>query len=122
MVDSLVETSVCDNVLVLTICASHIRDADIGYALRDQMIAIVDQEQLANVVIDFGRVEFMGSIGFLALMSLRRHLADGQIVVSGLNEFLRGMFMKCRLISLDSASTAVFQAADTVKNSLLLFE
>src|SRR2546423_9261560 len=96
-------------VLVVNITTDQIRDSTLAYALRDEIIPLVDATKARNVVLDLDKVHFIGSVGFLAFLGVRRHLGGGRIVLCNMSEPIRQMFAVCRLIPSDTASTAPFE-------------
>lgn len=102
-----------DGVLTVDILVDQIRDPDQSYAVRDQAIALVDQWSPSHMVLDFSQVRFMGSVGMLALLGIRRSLPGGRIVVCNLSEVLRQMLTMCRLISNEALSASPFEFALT---------
>ena len=115
---SLVSGKLQDDALIMTIQAEQIRDPETSMALRSQMISLVDQMSSKDLVIDFGQVRFMGSIGFLALMALRRHLTESRIVLCGLSEPLSAAFQACSLIANSKNKEVMFETADTEQNAI----
>lgn len=102
-----------DGVLTVDILVDQIRDPDQSYAVRDQVIALVDQWSPSHMVLDFSQVRFMGSVGMLALLGIRRSLPGGRIVVCNLSDVLRQMLTMCRLISNEALSASPFEVAAT---------
>ena len=102
-----------DGILTVTLQVDQIRDPDESYAVRDQTIALIDQTQPTHLVLDFSQVRFMGSIGMLALLGIRRRLTGGRIVLCQLSDVLRQMLTVCRLISNDADSAAPFEIEST---------
>jgi anti-anti-sigma factor len=107
-----------DNVLVIEVLVEQIRDPDTSYALRDEMLSLIDPEKISHVVLDLQHVTFVGSIGFLAFLAVRRRLENGQIVICNLWEPVRQTFQICRLISNDPAVTAPFRVEDSLEAAL----
>jgi anti-anti-sigma factor len=99
--------------VLLQIQPPQIRDPETSSALKDQMIAIAEQHQAKDLIVDFGRVEFMGSVGFLALMGLRRHFKDSNIIFFGMNDHLQEVFEVSKLTSRDPMIGALFATAET---------
>jgi stage II sporulation protein AA (anti-sigma F factor antagonist) len=106
------------NVLVIEVLVEQIRDPDTSYALRDEMLSLIDPEKISHVVLDLQHVTFVGSIGFLAFLAVRRRLENGQIVICNLWEPVRQTFQICRLISNDPAVTAPFRVEDSLEAAL----
>jgi anti-anti-sigma regulatory factor len=82
------------------------------------MLALIDPEKITHVVLDFQRVTFVGSIGFLAFLAVRRHLEDSQVIICNLYEPIRQVFEICRLIPKDPAATAPFQVENSLEEAL----
>jgi anti-anti-sigma factor len=112
------QPSTKDGVLIVTVTAEQIREAAQAYALRDEILAILDSSQATNLVLDLGQLTFVGSIGFLAFLGVRRHLASGRIVICNLSGPVREMFAVCQLISSDPAKRAPFEAAETLDSAV----
>ena len=110
--------SVHESVLVITILVEEIRDAEMSYALRDEILSLIDGAMVSHVVLDLQRVTFMGSVGFLAFLAVRRHVEVGQIVICNISSPVRHMFELCRLISNDPSTAAPFEAEDTLEAAL----
>jgi anti-anti-sigma factor len=110
--------SVQGNVLAIEILAEQIRDDNTSYALRDEMVALVDQAKPDHIVLDFQRVNFVGCIGFLAFLSLRRSLKDGRIVICNFSDSIRKLFEICRLISKDPSAASPFLVEDSLDAAL----
>jgi anti-anti-sigma factor len=106
------------NTLVITILVEEIRDADTSYGLRDEMLSLIDPATTSRVVIDFGDVTFVGSVGFLAFLALRRRLKNEQIVICNLADSVRLVFEICRLISNKPSSSSPFEVADSLEAAL----
>ncbi|PAY19500.1 hypothetical protein CKO51_10660 [Rhodopirellula sp. SM50] len=103
--------------LVLEIQTDQIRDTDTASAISREMIALAKENQANRLVIDMHSVRFMGSVGFLALMGLRRHLDAPDIILCGLSEHLKDILEACKLISRDPNEEAMFEMAETVENA-----
>ena len=105
-------------VLVVTVTTEQIREAAQAYALRDEILAILDSSKATSLVLDLGQLTFVGSIGFLAFLGVRRHLASGRIVICSMSGPVREMFAVCQLISSDPAKRAPFEAAETLESAV----
>jgi anti-anti-sigma factor len=113
--------SVHENVLVIEIAVQQIRDPDTVYALRDEMLSLIDSAGTNHLVLDFQRVTFVGSVAFLAFLAVRRRLKDGRIVICNLSDSIRLVFEICRLISKDASSTAAFEVEQSRDAALARF-
>ena len=106
--------------LVVTVLATQLREAQIAYKLRDDVIALIGKSQPPGVVLDLSKVSFIGSVGFLAFLGVRRHLQGGRIVLCNLSAPIRDMFGACRLIATDATTVAPFETANTAADALAL--
>jgi len=113
--------SVHGKVLVVTILVKQIRDPETSYALRDEILLLADPAKTSHVVLDLQRVDFVGSVGLLAFLAVRRHLQGGQIVICNVSDSIRSMFEVCRLVSRDPSATAPFGVDDSVEAALARF-
>lgn len=109
---SLVTGTEEDGAFTLTIQVDQIRDPMTSTALRNEMVNLVDPISPKCVIVNFEKVQFMGSIGFLALMALRRHLADSRMVLCGLSQSLKDVFELCGLVANDANEEVKFEVAE----------
>ena len=52
------------DVLVLRLLPSELRETDMCYAVRDEMVGALKGRRAKNVIIDMPNTRFVGSIGF----------------------------------------------------------
>jgi anti-anti-sigma factor len=104
--------------VVITILDERIRDAQRVNQIKDAMLAVVNASPCTNLIIDMGHVKFIGSVGFLAFLAVRRSTNIVNVVLCNLDENVKELFRICRLIPSDSASKAPFQVATTVPSAL----
>ena len=109
-----VVASLEDGVLVTTIMREEIRESSDAYLCRDEMIATIDSSKAEHLVINLQQVQFLGSVGMVALLGVRRHLGGGRIILCNMSETVRQMLLVCRLIPRGEADTAPFETAPTV--------
>lgn len=105
-------------ILVVTILPEQIRDSEPAYSLRDEIISLVDASKPSSILLDMERVHFIGSVGLLAFLGVRRHFGDGRIVLCNVSDGIRRLFAACRLISTDAAKSAPFEVESTVEATL----
>jgi anti-anti-sigma factor len=108
------QVSVRDGITIITITTDQIREANQAYGLRDEILAILKVSNPSSLVLDLGKLTFVGSIGFLAFLGVKRHLAGGRIVICNMSGPVHDMFAVCQLISSDPAKQAPFEAAETL--------
>ncbi|MDG2380442.1 MAG: STAS domain-containing protein [Pirellulaceae bacterium] len=116
-----IESSTQDGVLVIKILATAMRDTQVCYGIRDQMIEAIDPDQTQNVIIDLENLTFIGSIGFLGFLAVRRKIPKSRIIVCNLTDTIREMFLLCRLISEDNSADSPFEVRATLQESLACF-
>lgn len=107
-----------DSVLIATVLVERIRDAKTAYELRDSLIDLIQEAQPGHVVIDLEKAKFIGSVGFLAFLAVRRKLPDARIVLCNLWQPVREMFAVCRLIQTAGNEAAPFEVAETKEAAL----
>lgn len=94
------------------------RDPEKVTEIKDAMTEVVSNSVCKNLIIDMGRVQFIGSIGFLAFLAMRRVPGVQNVVLCSLNENVKELFVICRLIPSDNASSAPFQDSASVQSAL----
>jgi len=104
--------------LVVSILEDQIRDATVAYRLRDEINSLIDQQKPANIVLDLAKVKFIGSVGFLAFLGVRRHLGGGRIVLCNVADAVRDVFAVCRLIATGANTSAPFEIANDTAAAL----
>jgi anti-anti-sigma factor len=104
--------------LVVSILEDQIREAAVAYRLRDEIIGLIDQQKPANIVLELANVKFIGSVGFLAFLGVRRHLGGGRIILCNLSDAVRDVFSVCRLIPTQTNSAAPFEVANDAAAAL----
>lgn len=112
-------TQMHDGILVANILLPEISDTETAYAFRDEIIAYLGKHPVSHIVFNTGQVKFIGSVGFLAFLGVRRQLPKGRIVICNMAQGIREMFEVCRLISQQGATKAgPFEAANTLTDAL----
>src|SRR5262245_66683254 len=107
-----------DGVLIATLLVEQLREAKMAYELRDKLISLIQESRPSDVVIDLGKAKFIGSIGFLAFLAVRRELPNGRIVLCNLFQPVRDMFAVSRLIQTAGNQGAPFEVAATKEAAL----
>lgn len=104
--------------IVITILDEQIRSPERVNQIKQAMIDVINGQPCKSVIIDMGRVEFIGSIGFLAFLGIRRLPGIENVILCHLEDSVKELFTICRLISNDKASKAPFQLATSIKSAL----
>ena len=115
---SCIEHSVHGVNVVITILEERIRDHEKVTEIKEAMTEVVSSNACKNLIIDMGRVQFIGSIGFLAFLAMRRVPGVQNVVLCSLNENVKELFMICRLIPSANVSSAPFQDSASVQSAL----
>ena len=118
MSESVLNSTKTDGILVVTITEPHIRTPETSHAVRDQLIATVTSENAENVVLDLSQLDFVGSLGLLGFLTLRRTSGVQEIVVCCLSPSVKSTFLVCRLISEKEGRVAPFGCAETVAEAV----
>ena len=107
------------SVLLVTVQLTEIRDTKTAYDFRDAVIAQLERQPAVHVVFDCAAVKFIGSVGFLAFLGVRRKQPTGRIVLCNLGPQIREMFEICRLLARDELDTAApFEGVETLETAL----
>lgn len=106
------------NVLVVDVLLDQIRDPETSYALRDEIHSLMKAGEIDHVVIDLERVTFLGSVGLLAFLAVRRQLEGGSVVLCNVAQGIQAMLQVCMLISKDPGKTAPFQVEESIESAL----
>ncbi|MCP4189165.1 MAG: STAS domain-containing protein [Planctomycetaceae bacterium] len=112
-----IESSTQDGVLVITIRATAMRDTQICYAIRDQMIEAIDPDETQNVIINLESLTFVGSIGLLGFLAVRRKIPKSRIVICNVTDTIREVFLLCRMISADNSADSPFEMTATLQDA-----
>lgn len=105
-------------VLILKVVPDELRDMAMCYEVRDQMIQAIDPTKTQQAIIDLQNVNFIGSIGLLGFLGVRRAIPKSRIVVCNASESLQEMLTLCRLISLDNEGDPPFEYQPRIEDAL----
>ncbi|MGY8771592.1 MAG: STAS domain-containing protein [Pirellulales bacterium] len=114
-----ISTKTENNSLLITLEIEEMKDSEECYEIRDAMISAQKDAGIDNIAINMARVNFMGSIGILAFLGLRRSIDEqhGRIVFYNLSSQLKGVLQVCKLISNDPDWKSPFGFADSVESA-----
>jgi anti-anti-sigma factor len=105
-------SSTQQGVLVLTVTAPQLRSGDFELVdvLRQELLAAAALNGARKIVVDLSAVEYVGSAGFRPLLSLRKRLqeAGGEMLLCGLCQDVREVFLTSRLINAAGSTAAPF--------------
>lgn len=108
------DSTLIDNILVLTVRRSSIEGDDAAQAIGQEIQAALEQTPATRVVVDLEHVRYITSIAFWPLLSLRRRLKQqgGTLLVCGLTESTRDVFLATRMVSSNGSLDAPFEMAE----------
>ena len=105
-------------ILVVDVLVDHIRDPQTSYTLRDEILSLMKAGEIRHVVVDLQRVTFLGSVGLLAFLAVRRQLKDGSVALCNVAEGIQAMLELSMLVSTTPGETAPFLLESTVESAL----
>lgn len=117
-VPALVTFSVQNQAIVAQVQMAQIRDVGDAQSIADQVIAQADATAGVGIVFDLRHVTFIGSVGLLAFLRVRRERSQARIVLSQLSPTIKQFFTVCRLIPSQQNPMAPFELADTVEEAV----
>jgi anti-anti-sigma factor len=106
------------DVLTLKIEVPELRDPELAYAVRDELVDIVGGEEAKHLVFDLTDVTYMGSVGLLALLAVRRMATAKRIVLCNLGPTVRGIIFTSRLASTDTSPGQPFEFTENHAQAL----
>lgn len=110
--------SVHGSTLVATVLLPELRDTDAIGQLKDDLLAALAAAKSRNVILDLSQVKFIGSMGFLVFLRVRREEGVERIVLCNVGEQIREAFMICRLLPSEKHQSAPFEEAGTVQAAM----
>jgi anti-anti-sigma factor len=107
--------------LVLTIAEKRLIDETVCSALRNELLAAVQESGAKKVVVDYRNVERVASVAFRPMLSLLRFTNDNRIrmVLCNLSEFVADVFRATHLLVNNRAKSAPFEAHATLPAALV---
>lgn len=109
----ILEATLDQGVLVLTILRRQIEGEEIASGLKDELLAHADQHRARWVVLDLKNTRYVSSIAFWPLLRLRKHLAEqqGRLVICGLTGAVEEVFAMTKMVSSAGVPNAPFEVA-----------
>ena len=116
----LLQSSLEQGVLVLTIMQARIQGEEAAQALRDEMRAAVENAGVNRVVVDLQHARYLSSVAFWPLLTLRRQLLDagGRLMICGLSGDVEDIFRTTKMISTGGAVDAPFDVAEDAADAM----
>ena len=112
----LISTTEENTVLVLTLAVDSIRDYDRSNALEKELVSAVANADSKDVIVDFGSLAFMSSVGYLPFVGLRSTIerCGGRLVLCNQSPMIRELFDSTRLLINSRSPKAPFNYADSL--------
>jgi anti-anti-sigma factor len=100
-------------VSVLTIQPKKIATYELAEAIGQELIDASQKQSPPKVVVDLAKVEYMSSVGYGPLITLRGRIREsgGRLVLCGLSEVVLEMFEATRLLINPRSPKALFEVA-----------
>lgn len=111
-----------DDILVIKYEIPQITQYDLAEKIGLDSRQAVNQTNALKVVVDLSDVEFMSSVGYGPLVSLRSCVKNmgGRLVLCGLATDIRKMFDDTRLLINPNSPKSLFEHAENVSDSIEL--
>ena len=111
------------DVLILTIGLSRVASYELAEAMGRELLAAVQDRPAPQVAVDMSRVEYMSSVGYGPLITLRGRVRDagGRVILCGLSGVVKEMFEATRLLINPHSPKSLFEFTDTVDGAIAMF-
>jgi anti-anti-sigma factor len=108
------------DVLILAIALKRVASYESAEAMGRELIEAVQAEGAKKVVVDLSRVEYMSSVGYGPLISLRGWVrqAGGRLVLCGLSTVVYQMFEATRLLINPHSPQSLFEFTGTIQSAV----
>jgi anti-sigma B factor antagonist len=114
-----VTTRTESGVLILTITEKQLTGEVLCDAIREELLDAV-QQKAGKVIVDFHNVDYVSSVAFRALLSLRRrvHDTEGRLVLCNLSPLVAEVFKVTRLLINSKSSPSMFDERPTIADAI----
>ena len=106
------------NVLVIEVLVPEIRMLELSHELRAQLSEVFESIEPASIVFDVAQVEFLGSLGVLAFLSVRRDLPDARIMIVNASKQVQELLNVCRLVPREPTDYTPFEIGEDVPSAI----
>src|SRR5262245_8815860 len=109
-------------VLVVMLQIANVREYDVSKAIERELIQAAENDPSKDVIVDFERMEYMSSVGYLPFVGLQAsvHTRGGRVVFCNQAANIKEMFAATRLLINPRSPKAPFQYAETLAEALAL--
>jgi anti-anti-sigma factor len=103
-------TRTVDGIWVVTLKDAQLHGDALAEAIRQELLDLVTDSGAQKIALDLRKVEYLSSVAFRPLLSLRRKLAEtgGHMVLCNVSPQVQEIFQVVRLISTSQSSPAPF--------------
>ena len=108
--------------LIVKILESQMRDFARVIQIKETIITAVREVVPKTVIIDLSQMHFVGSVGFLAFLAIRREPTVENVVLCNLDANVYKVFSVCKLIPDGANTSAPLQLADTVDAAIAMYD
>ena len=116
-----IATEMRQGCLLVTILESQLRDFEKVTQLKLAIVAAVQQHHSRTVLLDLNKVTYIGSVGFLAFLGIRREKDVEHIVLCHVAPNVQQLFSICKLIPDGSSMSAPLKIADTIDSAIATY-
>ena len=117
---SCIEHTALSGIVVITMLDEKIRTPERVQQIKDAIIKVVGANPCKSIIIDMSCVKFIGSMGFLAFLAVRRLPGIENVILCNLDREVAALFVLCRLISAENAENAPLKTAASVSSAVEL--
>jgi anti-anti-sigma factor len=109
-------------VLILTIELKRVSSYELAEGMGRELLDAVQGKPSPKVVVDLGKLEYMSSVGYGPLISLRGRIreASGRLILCNLSGVVKEMFEATRLLINPQSPKSLFEFTDTLDNAIAL--
>jgi anti-anti-sigma regulatory factor len=108
--------------LIIKILESQMRDFAKVIQIKEAVITAVREVLPKTVIIDLSQLHFVGSVGFLAFLAIRREPTVRNVVLCNLDTNVHKVFSVCKLIPDSVDASAPLLIADTVEAAIATYD
>jgi anti-anti-sigma factor len=114
------DSSTKEGILILTLKDTHLHGDQLADELRNEMLMALGRSGSNKVILDFRNVEYLSSVAFRPLLSLRRKMEEqkGRMVLCSLATLVSDVFRMLRLISSSRSYPATFEVFADIPTAL----
>jgi len=109
-----------EDVLVLTIAVQQVEGDAVAHELQRELLAATADSKLSRIIVDFQNVQYISSVAFSPLLSLRRQLSavEGRLMVCGLTKLVGDIFYTTKMVDPTGKFSAPFEMQPDVPRAL----